>query len=201
MCKRDCRAVYRVFFFHSCSSYRVFNDRCYIFSLISALNPCNTALHSIGTFLFVFRTFAVSVLCFRSIFLHGTYYRFQVGKFFFNFGVDMFLQSFNLFVCLQVTFMQSFIDSFDEFFEFSISCVIVVGYFGERLCYLVIIDSLTSFTSSCTVVVDRSKSDTSSVRSFKSCIMFFIQFLSLTASASDAGSGFSSSSPLTSMYG
>ena len=111
------------------------------FSLLSALNPCNTALHSIGTFLVLSFVpspwlFSESVVSFSTALILVS----RSANFFFNFGADMFLQSFNLFVCLQVTFMQSFIDSFDEFFEFSISCVTVVGYFGERLRCFVHID-------------------------------------------------------------
>ena len=110
----------------------------------------------------------------------------------------MFLQAFNIFVGLQVMSIQCFIDSFDDFFESPISCMIIIRYFGESLCYLVHID-FDFFFSNCTVVIDRSKSGTSSVRSFSSFIMLVIHFA--TASSSNAVCGFSSSIPLKSIFG
>ena len=75
-------------------------------SLLSALNPCSIAQQSVGTY--------HDLLCALSPwlhlesvvpFFHGTYPFFQVCKLFFDFSVDMSLQAFDFFVCLQVTFM------------------------------------------------------------------------------------------------
>ena len=132
-------------------------------------------------------------------FFHGTYPCFQACKLFFDFCVDLSLQAFKFFCGFKSRSCNPSLVLLMSSSNFPIPRFVVVRYFRERLCNFVHIDF--DFFHICTFVIDRSNSDTSSVLSFSSFVMCVIHFLVATASSSRAVCGFSSSSPLTSIFG
>ena len=147
-------------------------------SLLSALNPCKTALHSTGTFsCSVFHTFTVTVLWVRRVLFHGAYPRFQVGRIFLQFWCQyssLTLRSF----CLSSSHVHVIL----HWFLWWVLRISDLLYDYHRIFWRAPLPlcsywiCLLSFQA-VLFVINRSKSDTSSVRSFSSFITLFIHFL------------------------